>query len=114
MICEKRPKWPESAAAAFAQCEVALFFIIITLRFMFTFNRYRLSDEILLSFGHQISKGNVSWNTGGASVMFVASYEYWLHRFITEQMTSSLILMQCDKMQSAVKRAGGGKRGQGR
>lgn len=44
--------------------------------------------------------------------MFVASdvHVHWLRRFITARMPLPLIVMQCDKMQSAVKRKEGEKR----
>lgn len=45
--------------------------------------------------------------------MFVASdvHVHWLRRFITARMAPPLIVTQCDKMQSAVKRKEGKKDG---
>ena len=81
-------------------------------KFVFRTKWYRLSCECSLSFRHQISEGNVSWNTGGSPVMFVANdvHVYWLRRFITAWAPLPLSLTQCDKMQSAVKRKAGKKK----
>lgn len=101
---EKLTKWPLSASVL-----VWTKFSFFKFMFISTVYWYGLSCGCSLTFRHKISGGNMSSNTGCALVMFVASHVHvhWLHRLITDWTSLPLILMQCDKMQSAVKRKAG-------
>ena len=92
-----------SCTVCVCTCAIAIFFYI----HLHIYSIWcRLSYGCSLTFRHNIFKGNVSSKTGCALVMFVSSHVHIhrLRRFITECTLLPLILTQCDKMQSTVKR----------